>query len=78
MIKKWKNEIFLKCEAVILDMDGVLVNSEPIHVESFKLFLKNLNLSYTEEFLHGLVGHSIDNNIESINQQYLKDNSIDH
>ena len=58
-------------------MDGVLVNSEPIHVESFKLFLKNLNLSYTEEFLHGLVGHSIDNNIESINQQYLKDNPLD-
>lgn len=77
MVKKRKNEIFSKCKAVILDMDGILVDSEPIHVDSFRRFLNNLNVSYTDEFLYGLVGHSVDSNIELINQQYLSDTPLD-
>lgn len=76
MLNDRANKIFSKCQAVILDMDGVLVDSEPIHVKSYKVFFKNLNLSYTDEFLQSLVGHSVDNNIETINQRYLKDRPL--
>ena len=64
-------------KTIILDMDGVLVDSEPIHEESFRIFLKRYNVSFTDEFIHSLVGHSIDNNIQMINQTYLSDNPLE-
>ena len=72
-----QNSIVDRCKAIILDMDGVIVDSEPIHGESFGMFLDTLKVPYTEEFISDLVGHSIDNNIETINQVYLSDNPID-
>ena len=58
-------------------MDGVIVDSEPIHGESFGMFLDKLKVPYTEDFIGDLVGHSIDSNIQTINQVYLHDNPID-
>ena len=52
-------------------MDGVLVDSEPIHSQSFEMLLNKLNIPYTEEFVRDLVGHSVDNNIKTINKEYL-------
>jgi len=66
-----------ECKAIILDMDGVIVDSEPIHGESFALFLDKLKVPYTEDFISDLVGHSIDSNIQTINQVYLHNNPID-
>jgi beta-phosphoglucomutase-like phosphatase (HAD superfamily) len=64
--------VLTRCKAVILDMDGVLVDSEPIHGEAFRLFLDKLNVPYTEEFVSDLVGHSINHNIQTINETYLQ------
>ncbi len=63
--------------AIILDMDGVLVDSEPVHAESFRIFLKHLNISYTEAFIDSLVGYSVDQNIETINRSYLSERPMD-
>ena len=71
------NIVFIQCEAIILDMDGVLVDSEPIHGEAFRIFLENLKVPYTEKFIDDLVGHSIDHNIQTINETYLQDNPLD-
>jgi beta-phosphoglucomutase-like phosphatase (HAD superfamily) len=68
---------FSQCEAVILDMDGVLVDTEPIHADSFRVFLKQLNIPFTEDFIDGLVGYSIDHNIQTINSVFLTDNPMD-
>ncbi|NQT23808.1 HAD family phosphatase [candidate division KSB1 bacterium] len=62
--------------ACILDMDGVIVDTEPIHIESFRYLLKERNVQYTEEFIFSFVGHSIEDNIKQINQTYLKGNEI--
>ncbi|MDZ4832926.1 MAG: HAD family phosphatase [Candidatus Melainabacteria bacterium] len=35
--------------ALIFDMDGVLIDSEPMHLEAFKRFFKTLNIEYTAE-----------------------------
>ena len=59
-------------KAVILDMDGVLVDSEPYHVESFKIMMDELNLEYDDTFIHSFIGHSIESNIQSINETYLQ------
>ncbi|MGD9487284.1 MAG: HAD family hydrolase [Calditrichaceae bacterium] len=63
-------------DAIILDMDGVLVNTEPIHMESFRLFLDELGVDYTEEFLRSLIGYSVDENIKTINRVYLQGSEI--
>lgn len=63
-------------EAIILDMDGVLVNTEPVHMESFRLFLNELDVDYTEEFLRSLIGYSVDENIKVINHDYLQGREI--
>ena len=80
-IRQWmktqQNSIINRCKAIILDMDGVIVDSEPIHAESFRIFLDNLNVSYTEEFINDLVGHSVDSNIQAVNQEYLSENPLD-
>jgi len=52
-------------------MDGVIVDSEPIHCQSFRMFLNKLNVPYTEEFVNDLVGHSVDSNIQTINREYF-------
>jgi len=65
-----------RCQAIILDMDGVIVDSEPIHGESFRMFLDKLKVPYTEEFINDLVGHSINHNIQTINEAYLHDRPL--
>jgi beta-phosphoglucomutase len=53
-----------KIKAVILDMDGVLVDTERLHMKSFELFLDNYGLKVDEEFLLSLIGTSIEDNIK--------------
>jgi len=55
-----------KTKAVILDMDGVLVDTEPVHIESFKVLLSDLRLEYDDAFLNSFVGHSVEDNIRQI------------
>lgn len=58
-------------------MDGVLVDSEPYHVQSFKVFMDELKLNYDESFIHSFIGHSIRSNIELINEKFMKDSDFD-
>jgi HAD superfamily hydrolase (TIGR01509 family) len=75
-MKNLQLSIFNKCSALILDMDGVIVDSEPIHGESFRMFLDKLNVPYTEDFVNNLVGYSINHNIQTINETYLQDRPL--
>ncbi len=43
-------------EAVIFDMDGVIIDSEPIHFEVDKMMLKNCGVNILAEELHEYVG----------------------
>jgi HAD superfamily hydrolase (TIGR01509 family) len=63
--------------AVIFDMDGVIVDSEPIHVEAFKIFMDELDVTYTESFLHSFIGFSIKDNVTKINNELLRGREID-
>ncbi len=53
-------------QALILDMDGVLVDTEPLHKKSFALLMQESNIGYDEAFLNTLVGNSVDENVETI------------
>ena len=56
--------------AIILDMDGVLVDTEPIHLEAFRIFLEDQSLKYTEKYLKSFIGYSIEDNIHNIIRKY--------
>lgn len=43
-------------KAVIFDMDGVIVDSEPLALKQYTLVLKNLGYEIEEDFLHTLQG----------------------
>lgn len=51
-------------KAVILDMDGVLVDTEHIHMKAFDSFLEKFGLKVDETFLQSLIGTSIEENIK--------------
>ncbi|MBN2008785.1 HAD family phosphatase [candidate division KSB1 bacterium] len=63
-------------KACILDMDGVIVDTEPIHMDSFRLFLADLGLTYTEGFIQSLVGYSTRENMNQIKENYFKNNEF--
>ena len=52
--------------AIILDMDGVLVNSEPIQMEAFRCYLEKYDIPYTEELLRSFIGVSVEENLKTI------------
>lgn len=64
-------------KAVVLDMDGVLVDTEPIHMKSFAIYLDKRGLFYDNEFLQSLIGYSIADNIRMIHRKFYKEQIID-
>lgn len=48
----------MKKKAVIFDMDGVLVDTEPLYFSITKRLLNHLDINLPEETLHGFVGIS--------------------
>ena len=53
-------------------MDGVLVDSEPFHVQAFKILMDELKLDYDDSFVHSFIGHSIKSNIQLINEKFMQ------
>lgn len=58
-------------KACILDMDGVIVDTEPIQLEAFRLFLNDHQIQVSEDFLNALVGYSIQDNMEDIKRDFF-------
>ena len=53
-------------KALIFDMDGLLVETESIHIRTFEEFLRRKGIVPPEGYTEGLVGYSIAENIEAI------------
>lgn len=47
-------------KGIIFDMDGVLIDSEPVHLEAAKRLFKELNLKYDDEYYSQFVGSTTD------------------
>lgn len=56
-------------------MDGVLVDTEPLHMEAFRRYLKNLNLPHDDAFIFGFIGYSVPDNIRRIFQRFFENAS---
>lgn len=57
-------------DAILFDMDGVLVDSEPLHFEAFRQVLGPMGLNLTDEYLYKLVGDPLLKNLEDIQSDF--------
>lgn len=48
----------LKCKTILFDMDGVVIDSEKLHLKAMGLTLEQYGIEYTPSFLNGYVGRS--------------------
>ncbi len=65
-----------KPDAIILDMDGVLADTEPIHVEAFRVMLLEYEIEADDQFLNSFIGHSIENNVKTINATFFESDPL--
>ena len=72
-MKKQTNTIPKNIKAVIFDMDGVIVDTEPLHIEAYHIFFKQLNIPTDDSLFHSFVGISIENNIRQIIKTILRE-----
>jgi HAD superfamily hydrolase (TIGR01509 family) len=64
------DKIAASLQAIVLDMDGVLVDTEPMHVRAFDVFMNEMGIAHTEKDIHGFIGYSIADNVRTINRAF--------
>ena len=64
-------------KAVIFDMDGVLVNSEPLHFEVARIMFKEFGFYIDDEGMKGFVGMSLIKFWSTIKEQYNVQKELD-
>lgn len=65
-----------KIDAVIFDMDGVIVNTEPLHKKAYYNTFKDLDLDVSDKIYHSLTGSSTENAFKKLADYYLLENPI--
>lgn len=70
-------EVLTLLKAVIFDMDGVIIDSEPLHAKAAVLALKQYNLDITEEYCTPFIGSTTKHMCETIVQQFSLDVSAE-
>ncbi|HHM01630.1 MAG TPA: HAD family phosphatase [Caldithrix abyssi] len=61
---------FESLEAIIFDMDGVLLDTEPLHMQAFVSFLEFYDIHVPPETLWSFIGHSVQENIKVLKSRY--------
>jgi len=56
--------------ALVLDMDGVLIDSEPLFLEAFNVILRPLGITLTEDYFSRMVGLSAAKNLQDISHDF--------
>ncbi len=64
-------------KALILDMDGVLVDTEPLIFMAFREIFSPLHISLADEYLYKLVGDPTRKNIQDISRDFAVDLDVD-
>jgi beta-phosphoglucomutase-like phosphatase (HAD superfamily) len=70
----WRNFLnqFQDCEAVFFDLDGLLVDTEGIHVQAYEDVAAYLGIELTPEYVNAFIGSPTAENIKRI----MRDNNV--
>ncbi|HCO21063.1 MAG TPA: ABC transporter ATP-binding protein, partial [Flavobacteriaceae bacterium] len=60
-------------KAVLFDMDGVIVDTEPLHRKAYFQTFKDLNITVSEEFYTSLTGTSTKKSTQMIKDEFNLD-----
>ena len=69
---KYLIEQVRKLRALVLDMDGVLVDTEPLHIEAFRRYLKKHGLPHDDAYIFGFIGFSVPDNMRSVYRKFYR------
>lgn len=64
-------------KTIIFDMDGVIIDSEPVHHRAFKEHFKELGLTISDEYYQSLTGCSTKNVYEKIMQDFQLEGHVE-
>jgi HAD superfamily hydrolase (TIGR01509 family) len=65
-------------KAVIFDMDGVLVDSEPLHARAAVLTMKTLGYEVTIEYCYQFIGSTTAHMFETIKKEYIIQDTVEN
>ena len=68
----------MKIKAIIFDMDGIIIDSEPLQMESFIRTLKIYNIKLEKEEFLSLIGFDTYNNLKNLKSKYNIQSSIEN
>jgi len=60
----------MKIKAVIFDMDGILIDTEPLQMKTYNKLFEKYRISFTPAYFRSLIGISSRENMQMIRQTY--------
>jgi len=67
-----------KLEAVLFDMDGLIVDTEPIHFQAFREYMKKHGVDMPESMMAEFIGLPERDNLRDLKAKYRLDTSLEH
>lgn len=64
-------------QTVIFDMDGVIVDTEPVHHYAYFQHFNELNIEVTEEIFTSYMGNSTRNTFQKLKESFLLDHDVE-
>ena len=66
-----------KIKAIIFDLDGLLIDSEPTWHKAYEIFLKNHRVVYNPEVYERMIGRGLKENMKIARDELGVDGEID-
>jgi beta-phosphoglucomutase-like phosphatase (HAD superfamily) len=67
---------FDKLHAVLFDMDGLIVDTEPIHFKAFQAYMQRFEVDLPESVMPEFLGYTEEDNLRDLREQYELDKPL--